>query len=404
MDVDVHWRYLFSVHDLLDPIQSQWFAILALFGILALKEERLCDTIESSSTVQEHCMRFVKFLLSRFACLMRSANPATIGVVTMIAMLTAGAPAFSADSVLNEQLPVADELKPLDSLLRKQLADLFAKRDEVASAHGRDSKEWFKVDAQYGPLGVHGERLLEYARQHPDSREALVCLCYIVDWGEGTPRSLCESTFAEIAAHHRADPAVAWLSSRCTNPLSLQSMEDFLTTMLATSPNRTNKAAAAYYLSRLYDNALLVAESLSERRQLYQKSGLLAANPDIAEALEHLSNQVPTKLANRRDELIKLIMADYPQEKPWSAERALGRLNYKFHESTGQPTFAELADSFRYELKHLRVGCEAPDFTVTDVDGRPFNLVKNRGKSCLVMFSFKGCGPCEATYPTIREI
>jgi peroxiredoxin len=79
-------------------------------------------------------------------------------------------------------------------------------------------------------------------------------------------------------------------------------------------------------------------------------------------------------------------------------------LDYVFHAAPESPTFGDLADSLKYELANLRVGCRAPEFKATDVDGGSFRLGEHRGKLILLMFSFKGCGPCEAMYPTMRQI
>src|SRR5262245_44332772 len=86
--------------------------------------------------------------------------------LVVLAFVAAASPAQS-QSILSDDLPVASELKPFDGLVRDQLKELFQARDAAAAAHGRESPEWFTVSELYDPLRVHGERLLQYAREHP---------------------------------------------------------------------------------------------------------------------------------------------------------------------------------------------------------------------------------------------
>jgi peroxiredoxin len=65
---------------------------------------------------------------------------------------------------------------------------------------------------------------------------------------------------------------------------------------------------------------------------------------------------------------------------------------------------SELADSLRFELEHLAIGCPAPEISGPDSFGHELTLSRHRGKVTVVMFSFKGCGPCEAMYPHNRKL
>jgi thiol-disulfide isomerase/thioredoxin len=50
----------------------------------------------------------------------------------------------------------------------------------------------------------------------------------------------------------------------------------------------------------------------------------------------------------------------------------------------------------------LRRGAVAPDFTLTDLDGRPIRLSDWRGRPVLINFWATWCGPCEVEMPTIQ--
>jgi peroxiredoxin len=73
---------------------------------------------------------------------------------------------------------------------------------------------------------------------------------------------------------------------------------------------------------------------------------------------------------------------------------------------TNQPRrpLAQLAESTQFELMHLSVGQSAPEVAAPDAFGKELKLSDQRGKVTVVMFSFKGCGPCEAMYPENRKL
>jgi len=139
-------------------------------------------------------------------------------------------------------------------------------------------------------------------------------------------------------------------------------------------------------------------------RRQSEKGGLLQSDFYLRQSLDLLENRAPKVLATKRDDLLQQIVEKYADEKPWTAKRTFGRLDYVFSEGLPKPTFRELAERLSYEVRNLRVGCVAPDFKAMDIDSRPVSLTEHRGKPILLMFSFKGCGACEAMYPTLRKL
>jgi len=95
-------------------------------------------------------------------------------------------------------------------------------------------------------------------------------------------------------------------------------MEDFLASLLDVSTNPTVKAAAAFHLAQLYDNALQIRRELANIRKRFQDAGLLKAQPYVERNLDLLEKRQPVELAARRDELIKLVLAKYSDHKSWS--------------------------------------------------------------------------------------
>jgi thiol-disulfide isomerase/thioredoxin len=65
---------------------------------------------------------------------------------------------------------------------------------------------------------------------------------------------------------------------------------------------------------------------------------------------------------------------------------------------------ADVGEMMKFELTHLSVGHPAPEITGPDERGKELKLSEQRGKVTVVMFSFTGCGPCEAMYPANRKL
>ena len=151
-------------------------------------------------------------------------------------------------------------------------------------------------------------------------------------------------------------------------------------------------------------NALEMQRRIPEILDSFEAAGALRGQPDLGHRLETVAKLNSIDLGNQRDELLEQIKDRFGDRKPGSAKRTFGRLNYEFFVDADAPTFHELSDGLLYEIKNLRKGCRAPDFDGTLTDGRVFRLQDRRGKPTLLMFSFKGCGACEAMYPALKSV
>lgn len=306
--------------------------------------------------------------------------------------------------VLHRELNVRVPLRAFDSQIRDQLIVWFDSRDAALSRDGKQTAEWFRIERRLNPINIHGDTLLHYAKANAGSKEALICLAYIVEWTEGDPPHLYRSACEELLLHHRDDPALSSMMSSCTRPWSFDENKSFLTHVLRQSQNPAVRAAARYHLAQLFDNSLTIHGQIARTRERFEAAGVLEASPDLNGRLVKLEQMDSVELASERDQLLAGLLGNDGDWKPWSAKRTFGRLDYEFTANPDALSFRQQAEELIYQVTHLREGCIAPEFAGRLSDGRPFQLSARRGSPTLLMFSFKGCGACEAMYPALRTV
>jgi len=322
-----------------------------------------------------------------------------VAILHLAAVWAGSSPAL-AQTERTRPLELPAELQPLDELLRTKMIVWFEERDKALEPDGSKRARWHEANDKFNPLNMHGQRLLDYARQHPGTPAAFACLSYIIDWGEGDPKELHLAAWDELLKHERDNPALAWLASRSENPFFIGVNEQALKKLLATSRNPQVQAAAAFHLARLYDQAANLRPFVDDNRRIFRDVGNLSA----LSLVDNIERRGLETLMAERTKYLDLVRTKYADQTPWEAKRTFGRLDYEFQDVSAAPTYGQQVAQLEYELEWLRIGCIAPVFRGTTVERVEFDLEKQRGKPVLLMFSFKGCGPCEAFYPTLREL
>lgn len=313
-------------------------------------------------------------------------------------------PLLAQSGILDPNLEVAEPLRQLDTQLQEQLKTWFEVRDVALRGAGRSSFEYFKANREFNPIAFHGEAILDYAKAHPGSPEALSCLAYLVEWGEGQPEELFDKVAAELLVNHRDNPALSSICLRCVNAYSVEPFSRFLKSLSLESDDLVVRATSELALAQLYDNCLDLKERMPAVRNEFEEAGLFAANPNFRKAMDELDAMDAQDLIQQRDALLAGLAEKWNGARPWVAIRTFGRLDYRFEEASDGLTIADRAESLAYEVANLRVGCTAPKFDGTLVDGTPFRLAARRGQPVLLVFSFKGCSACEAMHPALRNV
>lgn len=118
------------------------------------------------------------------------------------------------------------------------------------------------------------------------------------------------------------------------------------------------------------------------------------------------------------DQSSYLVLQEKTVQTTATAEsRALVNANIRFTEigthathSPGFFTFTPPANAWRVVALNLPairesfVGDTAENFTVNDIEGKPFSLSDYRGKTVLLSFWATWCAPCKAELPTLQKI
>ncbi len=109
-----------------------------------------------------------------------------------------------------------------------------------------------------------------------------------------------------------------------------------------------------------------------------------------------------------RDRIEKRGGVNWPEEESAAAQVDLGKEAERCFEQVISEfaDFSDLVDVARrelFELRHLSLGCQAPEIVGRDVDGKTFKLSDYRGKVVILYFWNQGCGPCLGSFPSFRN-
>ncbi len=132
-------------------------------------------------------------------------------------------------------------------------------------------------------------------------------------------------------------------------------------------------------------------EGLVDRFKSVMNTDSIADNFRLGSILE---------IANQHEEVLKVFEK---LEKQYSDNyHVLDELG-RIHERLGNP---EIAKEYRDKADPMAemVGKVIPDFSATDIDGKPISLQQYRGKVVLLDFWAVWCGPCISEMPNVKRV
>ena len=121
----------------------------------------------------------------------------------------------------------------------------------------------------------------------------------------------------------------------------------------------------------------IMKDFASDLQYDYDRIGLKLAKKSLRAIIKESPHAAPRASATFS---LAVILMEGPKAK--RAKPLLESLKKDY----GKTRYARLADGYLFELEHLRVGMEAPDFEAADSNGEKFKLSDYRGKVVVVDF------------------
>ena len=328
-----------------------------------------------------------------------------VSVLTFGTILV-GVQARAAEPTAGEQ-----QLKVLEGRYKSEQAKV-----GVEAANVTDQAQREKLHRERDPANTMIEEFLKLEEQQRGTLVGLSVLHHLVSiagggYGfqgdfpatKGGRRALTMLT-EHYGAHPDLDVFLNWLQS---DP----AFEKFLKRAME-SPHRHVRGTARYALARLRYSASWIPASFDLQLSLLASDRTKhAAEIDRYVKLRERWNNVDPA-ASRREALRLLdeTIAQYGDvlEAP---RTSYGPVLLKIERGeidalTQHPRrrLSQLAESLRFEVQNLSIGEPAPEIVGPDAFGNDLKLSNYRGKVVVIMFSFKGCGPCESMYPDNRKL
>lgn len=341
---------------------------------------------------------------------------ATLALVAVTTSLAVGPSGRAADSTLTTPSFVGtaeqNELVALTGAIYKRYDAYHTQANAIADEEERD-----KYYEDRDPAREFVPKLLEFEAQHPGTDVGLMALRRVVLLGAGYGDAKSAASVGRREALKRlpryADRPILvevlrYLDSGASEPASA-------TTLRALADDQEANVKVREF-SRLYLATRAVHElrryGIVTRRLVKLEAG---ATPRMAGEEQFYRDLVATYTNISQlqgdadaavDELQKLATSKSELRQPGvrglDPNWYLIELDERVTET--MPRLTELAEGVIFEVQHLQVGKPAPNLQLELLSGEDWSLAAQRGKAVVIQFSFKGCGPCEAMYPDLREL
>lgn len=328
-----------------------------------------------------------------------------LGRAALAAEPAVGAPSFVGTAEQNE-------LVELIAALYKSYDAYHTQANAIA-----DEKERDKYYGEHDPAREFVPKLLEFEAQHPGTDVGLMALRRVVLLAAGYSDAESAASVGRREALKRllryADRPILveilrYLDSGASEPANATTLR-----ALADDPKASE---AVREFGRLYLATSAVHELRSygmwTRRLAKLEAGAKPRFEDEAKFYTDLVDssatlaQLQSAAAAAVVELQKLAASKSELRQPGVRAIDPGWYLIELDEQATKtmPRLTELAEGVIFQQAHLQVGKPAPELEFELLSGEPWSLAAQRGKAVVIQFSFKGCGPCEAMYPDLREL
>lgn len=181
--------------------------------------------------------------------------------------------------------------------------------------------------------------------------------------------------------------------------------------LIKSMTNRSESSVCSFILARWFLPIRSIHKSW-ERRLKELQEGATPYYPDEKESLlsrsaSAISEEKLDKLEREAIQILERLSTSNSQMR----QPAVTNIDDDWHiiefdsgKTKSMPLLKEMAAGLLFKERHLTESKPAPDLKLELVTGKTWSLADQRGKTVIIQFSFKGCGPCEAMYPDLREL
>lgn len=326
---------------------------------------------------------------------------------------------FSSASVVS-----ATDAKPRP--LSKSEAEIISLNEELYAAYDRlhmradkitEVAEQEKFYAENDPTPKFVDRLIEFERSHHGTHAGLMAARRLVLLGAGggdpdypgdAGRRYALKALRDYANAAELPEIIRYLAYGNVEPES----EPLLRYLMNDPGVRDeNRLFAKYMLARWS----LTVRNIHENWERWSQELAAGREPRFFKEKEKLAKKQakalpPQKLSALEREALEILLS-FKTSKSDVRQPGIKGVDEHWHliyfdpdKTKTMPLVKELAAGLLFKEQHLREGKPAPDLKLQLVSGEDWSLADQRGKTVIIQFSFKGCGPCEAMYPDLREL